>query len=111
MTFVQDSWLTLDDAARMLSVGVGRVRRLIEEHRLAAIRVQGKARIPQGFVRDGKPLPELRGTLIALSDAGFDNDEAVDWLLRKNDDLDATPLEALRDGRSKMVRWNIQTLG
>jgi excisionase family DNA binding protein len=111
VALVQDSWLTLDEAAELMSVSVGRVRRLIGEQRLAAVRIDGQLRMPRDFVYEGKPLPELRGTLIALSDAGFTPEEAVGWLVTENPELETVPLDALCTGRGKQVRWNIQTLG
>lgn len=108
---MHESWLTVAEAATLLSVGSGQVRRMIGEHRLAVIRVDGQWRMPRDFLRDGRPLPDLRGTLIALSDAGFGNDDAVRWLLEENPDLGAVPLDALREGRRKQVHWHIQTLG
>lgn len=103
-------WLTIPDLVEQLGLGVSRVRRLIEDRHLAAKRVDSVLRVPAVFLRDGEPLSELRGTLIVLADNGFDDEEAVDWLLAEDESLGATPIEALRAGRKAEVRRVAQAL-
>ena len=103
-------WLTIPDLVDILGLGVSRVRRLIEDRHLAAKRVNGVLKVPASFVRDGEPISELRGTLIVLGDAGFDNDDAVDWLIEKEDTLGVSPIDALRAGRKAEVRRVAQAL-
>ena len=50
------------------------------------------------------------GTLLALHDAGFSGDEAVDWLLNENDELGERPIAALNAGRKSAVRRATQAL-
>ena len=59
---------------------------------------------------DGRPLPALRGTVFVLHDAGFSDDEAIDWLLAPEDSIGTTPLEALLAGRKSEVRRVARTL-
>jgi hypothetical protein len=103
-------WLTIPDLVEQLGLGVSRVRRLIEDRHLAAKRVDGVLKVPAVFLRDGQPLGELRGTLIVLGDNGFDDDEAVDWLLTEDESLGLPPIEALRAGRKAEVRRVAQAL-
>jgi hypothetical protein len=103
-------WLTIPDLVDILGIGVGRVRRLIEDRHLAAVRIDGVLRVPADFIRDGEPLSELRGTLMLLGDDGFSNDEAVAWLLESDDTLGAAPIDALRAGRKAEVRRVAQAL-
>lgn len=103
-------WLTIPDLVDQLGLGVSRVRRLIEDRHLAAKRVDGVLKVPAVFLRDGEPLSELRGTLIVLGDNGFDDDEAVDWLLTEDESLGLPPIEALRAGRKAEVRRVAQAL-
>ncbi|MEY9953237.1 Rv2175c family DNA-binding protein [Leifsonia sp. EB34] len=103
-------WLTIPDLVEQLGLGVSRVRRLIEDRHLAAKRVDGVLKVPALFLRDGEPLGELHGTLIVLADNGFDDDEAVDWLLAEEDSLGTAPIEALRAGRKAEVRRVAQAL-
>jgi hypothetical protein len=104
-------WLTIPDLVELMGIGVSRVRRLIEDHALLAVRVDGVWRVPEDFIRDAEPLVELRGTLIVLADSGFSNDEAMNWLLSEESSLGSTPIAALRAGRKAEVRRVAQALG
>lgn len=105
------TWLTIPDLVEILGVPQGRVRRLIEEYALLGARVDGVLKVPADFVRDGEPLPELRGTVIVLHDAGFTDEEALRWLLEDDEALAAAPIDALRAGRKAEVRRVAQALG
>ncbi len=104
-------WLTIPDLVELLGVGQSRVRRLIEDKQLLAVRVDGVLKVPADFVRDGEPLTELRGTLYVLSDDGFSDDDAMKWLLSVEESLQAAPIDALRAGRKAEVRRVAQSLG
>jgi hypothetical protein len=45
-----------------------------------------------------------------LQDAGFTDDEAIDWLLSEEDSIGQAPISALRQGRKSEVRRVAQTL-
>jgi hypothetical protein len=104
------TWLTVPDLVELLGVSAGRVHRLFEDRYLAATRVDGVLKVPADFVRDGEPLHELRGTLIVLADAGFDDAEAIDWLVTTEASIGAAPIDALRAGRKAEVRRVAQAL-
>lgn len=104
------TWLTVPDLVGILDVSVGRVHRLIEDRHLLATRRGGVLVMPADFIMDGQPLTELRGTLFVLADAGFSDDEAMDWLLQPEDALGAAPIDALRAGRKAEVRRIAQAL-
>jgi len=107
---IERTWLTVPDLVDILGVSAGRVRRLIEDRHLLAVRVDGVLRVPEDFIRDGEPLSELRGTLFVLGDDGFNDDEAMQWLLEIDDALGAAPIDALRAGRKAEVRRIAQAL-
>ncbi len=104
-------WLTVPDLVDALGLGVSRVRRLIEDRSLLASRVDGVWRVPELFIRNGEPLPELKGTLILLADSGYSDDEAMNWLLNDEGSLETSPINALRAGRKAEVRRVAQALG
>lgn len=56
-------------------------------------------------------MTELRGTLTVLADDGFDDEEAMTWMLEPEESLGAAPIDALRDGRKAEVRRVAQALG
>ena len=66
--------------------------------------------MPAVFIVDRRPLTSLRGTVIALQDAGFSDDEVIDWLLAEEDTLGRTPIAALLDGHKSEVRRIARTL-
>ena len=104
-------WLTLPELVDILGIGVGKVRRLIEDHSLLASKVDGVWKVPESFIRDAEPLPELRGTLLVLHDSGYSDDEAMHWLLTEEESLGIAPIDALRAGRKAEVRRVAQALG
>ncbi|MGO3146898.1 MAG: Rv2175c family DNA-binding protein [Leucobacter sp.] len=103
-------YLTVPDLVEIFDSTVSKVRRLIEEHYLAAVKVDGVLKVPAEFVLDGDVLPSLRGTLLTLHDSGFSDEEAVRWLLAENEELGERPIESLRDGRKSAVRRATQGL-
>jgi hypothetical protein len=104
------TWLTVPDLVDTLGLGAGRIRRLIEDRHLLAVRRDGVLSVPADFIVDDAPMSELRGTLIVLGDAGFDDDEAMEWLLSSEDSLGVAPIDALRAGRKAEVRRVAQAL-
>lgn len=103
-------WLTIPDLVTLLGVPQSRVRRLIEDRYLLAARVDGVLKVPAAFIEAGEPLHDLRGTVILLGDAGFTDDEAINWLISEDDSLGVAPVEALRAGRKTEVRRVAQAL-
>lgn len=104
-------WLTVPDLVDTLGIGVSKVRRLIEDRSLLAIRVDGVLKVPAKFVVDGEPLSELKGTLVVLGDSGYSDEEAMHWLISIEDSLSASPIDALLAGRKAEVRRVAQALG
>ena len=104
-------WLSLPELVEVLGEPLGRVRRMLDENQLIASRRHGGGpKVPAAFIVEGRPLPALRGTVFVLHDAGFSDDEAIDWLLAPEDSIGTTPLEALLAGRKSEVRRVARTL-
>lgn len=104
-------WLSLAQLAEALGERPGRVHRLLDEnHLIASRRHGGGLQVPAVFISDGVPVAALRGTVFVLKDAGFSDDEAIDWLLAPEDTIGVAPIEALRAGRKSEVRRVAQTL-
>lgn len=103
-------WLTIPELVEVLDETPGRVRRLLDEHYLIGSRRNGVFAVPAIFIADGRPLSSLRGTVIALQDVGFDDDEVIDWLTTEEDTLGRTPIAALLDGHKSAVRRIARTL-
>ena len=107
---IETDWLTLPELVEVLGEPLGRVRRFLDESQLVGSRRDGALKVPSVFIVDGHPLASLRGTVIVLHDAGFSDDEAIDWLLGYEDSIGLAPIEALRAGRKAEVRRVAQTL-
>ncbi len=106
----ESAWLTMPDLVEVLGEPLGRVRRLIDEHYLIGSKRSGVFAVPAVFIVDGHPLSSLRGTIIALQDAGFDDDELIDWLLAEDETLGRSPIAALLAGHKSEVRRLARTL-
>lgn len=107
---IPTQWLTLPDLVEAFGEPLSRVRRRFDEHQLVGSRRDGAVRVPALFVIDGAPVPSLRGTIIVLQDAGFSDDEIIDWLLAPESSLGHAPIESLRAGRKSEVRRIAATL-
>jgi hypothetical protein len=110
-TPIETEWLTLAELTEVLGEPLGRVRRLLDELQLVGSRRNGPLTVPAVFIQDGEPIGSLRGTLFVLHDAGFTDDEAIDWLLTSEESIGLPPIEALRAGRKSEVRRVAQALG
>lgn len=103
-------WLTLPDVAERLGVDVRKVRELIRERQLLAVRREddGVLQIPAVFLIDGESgetaIPTLRGTITVLADSGMADDGIMRWLLSENEELGEAPVDALRSGKRASVR-------
>ena len=107
---IQTEWLSLPELVEVLGEPLGRVRRMLDEFQIIGSRRDGAIRVPAAFLLDGHPIPSLRGTIFVLHDAGFTDDEAIDWLLSEEDSIGMPPIEALRAGRKSEVRRVAQGL-
>lgn len=103
-------WLTLADLVAHTGEPLGRVRRYLDEKNLVGSRRHGAFQVPAAFLLDGAPVVPLRGTVIVLQDAGFTDDEVIDWLLAVEESIGVAPIEALRLGRKSEVRRVAQSL-
>ncbi|CAO5187890.1 Transcriptional regulator [Frankia sp. AiPs1] len=103
-------WLTLPDAAELLRIPVTRVRQMVRERTLLARREDGVLRIPAEFIQDGAVVKGLPGLLVVLADAGFTDDEALEWIFREDPTLPGTPAQALAENRGKEVKRRAQAL-
>ena len=106
-------WLTVPDVAERLGVEVTRVRQLIRDRQLLAVRRGEGAtlQVPEAFVRDGKLLKGLLGTLTLLTDAGYGELDSLRWLFTEDDTLPGSPATALAENRGTEVKRRAQALG
>ena len=108
MTETIPEWLTVPAAAERLGVPVTRVRQLLRDGWLLALRIDGVLQIPAHFVHDGGVLKGLPGTITVLRDAGYDDEAALRWLYAADDSLPGTPVQALAENRGTEVKRRAQ---
>ena len=99
-------WVTLPDVAEHLDIRVTRVHNLVSERRLLAVRRPAPPvrSVPAAFLTETGVLEPLRGTLVLLQDAGFDDEEALRWLFTEDESLPGRPIDHLRRGQRGEVR-------
>ena len=107
-----NGWLTLPEAAELLGVSPNRIRQLVTDRQLLAVRrgENNALMVPADFVQDGRVLKGLPGVLTLLKDARYADDEALRWLYT-DDDLPGSPVQALIENRGTEVKRRAQALG
>lgn len=109
-------WLTVPEFGEAIGIEAGAVREKIRERKIIAVRrgANDTWQIPEDFIIPGAVaphiMPTLRGTLTLLGDAGFTDEQAIEWLYTHSEALSMTPIQALRDGQRAPVRRLIQAL-
>ncbi len=103
-------WLSLPQLVEVLDQPIARVRRLLDDAHLIGTKRDGLFVVPAVFIVNGEPLASLRGTVIVLRDAGFTDDEAIEWLIAHDDSIGRPPIEALTAGHKAEVRRVARTL-
>lgn len=107
---IERKWLTLKEIEQRTGLPKGKVRRLVEDHVLPAIGSRGDEKVPEDFLEGDTPRSDVRGTFMVLLDAGFSNEEAMQWFLETEDSLGVAPIDALMSGRKAEVRRVAQAL-
>ncbi|GAB3524644.1 Rv2175c family DNA-binding protein [Arthrobacter monumenti] len=106
------NWLTLPDASEQLDLPINKVHSLLDERALIGARIGERniRSIPAEFLIDGHVLESLKGTIIVLGDAGYEDEEMLRWLFTPDDSLPGRPIDALREGRKTEIRRRAQAL-
>ena len=103
--------LSLPEVAERLGIPRGRIKQLLRDRKLVAIRQpDGTLGVPAAFLDGHQIIKGLHGTLTLLFDCGFDEPEAVRWLLTADDTLSGTPIQAIAEHRCAEVNRRAQAL-
>jgi hypothetical protein len=104
-------WLTVPDVAQRLSLPVSRVKQMLRDRKLLAVkRPSGQVSIPAAFFEGDQVIHGLGGTLTLLFDCGFSETEALSWLFTADETLPGTPVQALAEHRRTEVNRRAQAL-
>lgn len=117
MSTTEETWFSIPEVAEEIGCAQRDIRNMIADNRLIAIRrgpnnalaVSSRTIIERDGVKE--VLPSLRGTLIALKDARYTDNEAWEWLTTEEPELGEAPIDALRGGRIHGVRRVARMLG
>ncbi len=81
-------WLSLPQVAEQLGIPSGRVKQLLRDRKLLAVkRPDGTQAVPAAFLEGNQVLKGLCGTFTLLFDCGFDEPEVLRWLFTADDSL------------------------
>ena len=105
------TFVPVPEIAAQLGMVVTRVHQLIREQQLIAVRVQGVLRVPAEFIDNGLVVKGLPATITLLRDAGYNDEEMLDWLYAEDDSLPGSPIQALRENRGREVHRRAQVAG
>ena len=103
--------LSLPKVAAALGVSTSKVRQMLRDNQLIAVRRDGELWVPSAFfVKDGI-VKGLTGTITVLADSGFSRTEMLRWLFAADDTLPgATPVNALRTSHGTEVKRRAQAM-
>ncbi|MGW7531465.1 Rv2175c family DNA-binding protein [Amycolatopsis sp. NPDC054798] len=101
----------LPEVAAALGVSANKVRQMLRDGELIAVRRKGELCVPGDFfVKDGV-VKGLAGTITVLADSGFSRTEMLRWLFTADDTLPgSTPVNALRTSHGTEVKRRAQAM-
>lgn len=101
----------LSDAASRLGVSESKVRQMLRDGHLIAVRRDGQLLVPEDFIAGSVVVKGLAGTLTVLGDSGFELTEMLMWLFTEDESLPGgTPINALRTSHGTEVKRRAQAL-
>jgi hypothetical protein len=103
--------LSLQETADELGVSANKVRQMLRDGQLIAVRRKGDLFVPSAFlVKDGIA-KGLTGTITVLLDSGFSRTEMLRWLFAEDTSLPGgNPINALRTSHHTEVKRRAQAM-
>lgn len=103
--------LGLDKVSMELGLSLNKVRQLLRDGHLLAVRRDGELLVPADFLLGGALVKGLAGLLTVLADAGFSRTEMLRWLYSEDESLPGTtPINALRTNHGTEVKRRAQAM-
>ncbi|QWF77670.1 Rv2175c family DNA-binding protein [Amycolatopsis sp. CA-230715] len=103
--------LSLDEVSAALRVSANKVRQMLREGQLIAVRRDGDLVVPAAFLTKEGVVKGLGGTITVLADAGFGRTEMLRWLFERDESLPgASPIQALRTSHGSEVKRRAQAM-
>jgi hypothetical protein len=103
--------LSAQETADALGVSANKVRQMLRDGHLIAVRRKGELFVPAAFlVKDGIA-KGLAGTITVLTDSGFSPTEMLRWLFAEDTSLPGgNPINALRTSHHTEVKRRAQAM-
>jgi hypothetical protein len=111
VTAAPAEWVTLPDVAEKLDLSISKVHQMIRDGHLLAVRRDGLRVIPSELIANATVLKHLPGVLNLLRDAGYNDEEALQWLYEPDKALDGNGATALGGDLAREVKRRAQALG
>ncbi|WP_040927698.1 Rv2175c family DNA-binding protein [Saccharomonospora azurea] len=103
--------LTVAEVADRIGQSENKVRQMLRDGHLIAVRRDGALFIPADFVGTEGAIKGLPGTITVLADAGFSRTEMLRWLYSEDESLPGvTPINALRTSHGTEVKRRAQAM-
>ncbi|MEU6644176.1 Rv2175c family DNA-binding protein [Saccharomonospora sp. NPDC046836] len=103
--------LPVTEVAGLLGLSLNKVRQMLRDGQLIAVRRAGDLLIPADFLGKDGVIKGLAGTITVLSDAGFSRTEMLRWLFSEDESLPGvTPINALRTSHGTEVKRRAQAM-
>ncbi|TNC23952.1 Rv2175c family DNA-binding protein [Amycolatopsis alkalitolerans] len=103
--------LSLETVSERLGHSANKVRQLLRDGQLLAVRRDGALYVPADFLAGSAPVKGLAGLLTVLHDAGFSRTEMLRWLYTEDESLPGvTPINALRTNHGTEVKRRAQAM-
>lgn len=101
--------ITLPDVAELLAIPITKVHQLLKDGQLVVTTDEaGRRVLPRAFVAGGTVVKGLPSVITLLRDGGYADHEIIDWLLRSDESLPGTPVQALAENRGTEVKRRAQ---
>ncbi|MEP6980462.1 MAG: Rv2175c family DNA-binding protein [Nakamurella sp.] len=105
------TFVALPDISDLMDSKITRVHQLLNDRHLVEVRRDGIRMVPAEFVLDRQVVKSLPATITLLTDAGFTDEEIIDWLFTADDLLPGRPIDALRENRGTEIKRRAQAAG
>jgi hypothetical protein len=103
--------LPLQEVANVLGTSSNKVRQMLRDGQLIAVRRRGELCVPSDFVVKDGVVKGLTGTITVLADSGYSRTEMLRWLFTADDTLPgSTPINALRSNHGTEVKRRAQAM-
>lgn len=109
---VVSEWTNVPDVAQKLGIELSKVRQLIKDGHLLAVRRKGVQAIPADLVANSEVMRFLPGVITLMRDGHYSDEEIVRWLYRPDDSLvGGSCIAELVAGRGTEIKRRAQAAG